>query len=271
MSSLQPQLKTSVNPTYRLALTSQKIISSGKISEAIYWSEYYEKQYDESGNPVSYEWNNGYLEVKPVPDYLTYLIHDWFLNLLRQYLQHHGGAKYISLETGGKFTASKSESVIRKPDLGVVLDSNPIPLSDDNRRYKGLFDMCIETLSTSRRSEIERDTVQKKREYQAAGVQEYLILAREEQYCQYYQLNRQGVYEPAPRDQDGLVRSRILSGFQWRMQDLYSQPDELEMVNNPVYQNFVSLAYQREKQARLEAEQQIAELKALLAKFTKTS
>lgn len=262
MSSPQSQLKPK-RPRYPCYLT-EKPTDLKKITEAVYLKNYYEKQQDESGKSVSYEWNNGYLEIKPMSDYLTSLIHLWFLKLLSHYLQHSPCAKLTLLERGGKFKLSANEQVIRKPDLGLVLNSNPIALSNHDRHYQGCFDLCVETLSTSHISEIRRDTIQKKREYEQAGVQEYLILAHDPKYCEYYHLNAQEVYQPAQRDQEGVVRSGILPGFQWRMEDLYYQPDEMEMAALPVYQNYVAIAYQHEKKARLKTEQQLADLKKSL-------
>lgn len=57
-----------------------------------------------------------------------------------------------------------------------MLNSNSVPLGDKDRSYKGVFDLCIESVSDATRGETERDTVTKKREYAAGGVQEYYIL-----------------------------------------------------------------------------------------------
>ncbi len=51
-----------------------------------------------------------------------------------------------------------------------------IVIAGPDRTYQGIFDLCIESLSDSTRSEIERDVVAKKNEYEAIGVQEYYIL-----------------------------------------------------------------------------------------------
>jgi len=263
MSSLQPHLKTTPSRVYRPAIASPSVKTSRpqtqKISEATYWSEYYDKQEDEFGNPVSYEWNNGYLEIKPVSDQQTTLIHLWFLSLLQEYLRHYPCAKLTLLEMGSKFQLSDDKASIRKPDLGIVLNDNPVPYLSKDMSYKGCPDMCVETLSTSRPSEIKRDTIQKKREYQAAGVKEYLILAHDHQYCEYYQLDEQGVYQAAARDQDGVVRSGILPGFQWRMDDLYQHPDTETMMHIPIYQGFVALQHQKTAQRAKQTEQQVSQ------------
>jgi hypothetical protein len=42
------------------------------VTEAEYWEKYY------NDHDVIYEWNNGYLEEKPVSDYSTILMYKWF-------------------------------------------------------------------------------------------------------------------------------------------------------------------------------------------------
>ena len=62
-----------------------------------------------------------------------------------------------------------TKTTIRKPDLGVVLNSNPIPLGDHHRSYRGIFDICVESLSDSSQTEIDRDALIKQEEYATAG------------------------------------------------------------------------------------------------------
>ncbi|MCP4110502.1 MAG: hypothetical protein GY749_34100 [Desulfobacteraceae bacterium] len=50
------------------------------VSEEEYWEKYYEH------DDIIYEWNNGYLEEKPVSDYQGYLTYDWLYTVLRHYL-----------------------------------------------------------------------------------------------------------------------------------------------------------------------------------------
>ncbi|MEA3638719.1 MAG: Uma2 family endonuclease [Lamprobacter sp.] len=155
-----------------IALTDQHRIgldldppAGTRVSEADYWAYYYEHE-------NSYEWNDGVLEVRPVSDTLTLSVYHWLLQLLQFYLDTHDNARLTALEMGFRLRLV-DKVVIRKPDLGVVLDSNPIPLGDDDRSYKGTFDLCVEALSDSTPAEIARDPEQKRREYEAAGVREY--------------------------------------------------------------------------------------------------
>jgi Uma2 family endonuclease len=214
------------------------------VPEALYWERYYEYP------DINFEWNNGQLEVVPMADYAKYMMYLWFLDILRDFLQVHPIARIIGLEVGFRL-ALPTKTTIRKPDLGVVLNSNPVPLGDHDRSYRGVFDLCIESLSDSSQTEIDRDTIIKRDEYAGAGVQEYYILDERGIETQFYQLTRRGLYQPMPRT-NGVIRSRVLPGFQFRVQDLYNQPTAPQMVQDPLYNTFVSPLYRAE---RLRAEQ----------------
>lgn len=219
------------------------------IPEALYWEKYYGEA------DINYEWNNGQLEVVPMADYAKYMMYLWFLDVLRDFLHVQPIAKIIGLETGFRL-ALPTKTAIRKPDLGVVLQSNPVPLGDHDRSYHGIFDLCVESLSDSSQTEIDRDTIIKRAEYAAAGVQEYYILDERGIETQFYRLNQQGIYLPMPRT-DGVIRSAVLPGFQFRIQDLYDQPAPHRLVDDPIYSGFISPLYRAE---RLRAEQAEAQL-----------
>ena len=50
-----------------------------------YWANWYENPYPDID--VSYEWNNGRLEAKPLPNKPQLNLYNWFLDLLRRYLE----------------------------------------------------------------------------------------------------------------------------------------------------------------------------------------
>jgi Uma2 family endonuclease len=62
------------------------------VSEAEYWQDWYD------AGDVSYEWNNGRLEEKPVSDFETFQVYLWFLGLLRHYLRRRPIGKLVALE-----------------------------------------------------------------------------------------------------------------------------------------------------------------------------
>ncbi|HRJ42927.1 MAG: Uma2 family endonuclease [Caldilineaceae bacterium] len=220
------------------------------VPEALYWEKYYESS--DSG----YEWNNGQLEELPVTDHAKYMMYLWFVDMLRDFLHVQPLARIVGLELGFRL-ALPTKTTIRKPDLGVVLHTNPIPLGDHHRSYRGIFDICLESLSDGSQTEIDRDVIIKREEYAAAGVQEYYLLDERGMETQFYGLNRRGVYVPLPQS-NGVVRSRVLPGFQFRVADLYAKPDPRQMMADPVYSGFIAPFVRAERQ-RAEAAEARAE------------
>lgn len=229
------------------------------VSEADYWAAYY------LGHDVTYEWNDGILEEKGVSDYLTFRMYDWFIQLLTEFLRVHPIADRVGLEMGFRL-ALPGKAVIRRPDYGVVRYDNPVPLTDLEQSYRGIFDLCIEGVSTSSKAMQERDTVVKKSEYAQGGVREYYLLHHSPQLRQFYRLNASGVYEPMPVGSGDVAQSGVLPGFQWRLRDLERRPPLQALIDDPVYAGYVLRSLQQERQAkeqerqaRLAAEQRVAQ------------
>ena len=238
------------------------------VSEALYWEKYYES------SDIGYEWNNGQLEELPVTDYAKYMMYLWFVDVLRDFLHVQPLARIVGLELGFRM-ALPTKTTIRKPDLGVVLHTNPVPLGDHHRSYRGIFDICVESLSDGSQTEIDRDVIIKREEYAAAGVQEYYLLDERGIETQFYGLNRRCVYKPLPRV-NGVVRSLVLPGFQFRVADLYDKPGPGQMMADPVYSGFIAPLVRAERQraeaaeARAEAEYQRAEQERQRAEQSET-
>jgi len=165
--------------------------------------------------------------------------------LHKDFLHVNPIARMIGLEMGFRMVLSH-KTTIRKPDLAVVLDNNPLVLGDRDRSYKGIFDLCIESISDSNEKEMTRDTVTKKNEYAAAGVKEYYILDEQGRETSFYRLGASGIYEPIP-PQAGIIRSGVLPGFQWRVSDLYRRPEPPQMIADSVYSAFASPYFRAER------------------------
>ena len=228
------------------------------VTEAEYWQHYY------LGHEVTYEWNDGVLEEKGVSDYLTFLVFDWLIRLLTEFLQTHPIADRVALEMGFRL-ALPQKVVIRRPDYGVVRHDNPVRLAGPVQSYRGIFDLCIEGVSTSSRAMEERDTVVKKAEYAAGGVREYYLLHHEPRLRGFYRLNARGVYEPLPEGPEGIVRSAVLPGFQWRLRDLDRQPRFETLIDDAVYAGFVLPKLQQERQRAEQAERSVEQERARVA------
>ena len=132
---------------------------------------------------------------RPLPNKPQLNLYNWFLDLLRRYLETHEIADLINLETGFLLTISDpaepsgQRAAVRKPDIGVILNSNPVSWgSIDQRHFAGVCDMVVEALSDSTQAEAERDTEEKRRDYALAGVKEYYILDPNGDHMHFYLL-----------------------------------------------------------------------------------
>jgi len=220
------------------------------VSEEEYWEKYY------SHLDFSYEWKNGYLEEKPMSDFKGSLVCQWFCDILRRYFQTFPVGNIVSLEIGFRLALPRDIS-IRKPDIAVVLNDNPVMLHLTDCNFEGIFDLCIESLSYSAAKEIKRDTVEKKKEYQGVGVKEYYILDARKEETAFYRLNPKGRYQKIRPVKKDIIQSQVLPGFQFRISDLYRQPSLEEMADDEIYSGFV-LPFHR--QIKLRAEQIESEL-----------
>ncbi|MBV7339844.1 Uma2 family endonuclease [Chloroflexi bacterium TSY] len=181
----------------------------------------------------------------------------WFLYLLKDYLSVHPIAEMVGQEIGFSLNLA-SGTRVRAPDLGIVLNSNPVPIGDRDRSYNGIFDLCIEFVSNSKTSEIERDTVHKYNEYAQRGVTEYFILdgspASRTNETAFYRLDPAGIYQPIS-PVNGVIQSSVLPGFQFRVADLYTSPNPTQLLSDVIYQSYVSpeLWMERQRVERAEA------------------
>ncbi|MBX3012338.1 MAG: Uma2 family endonuclease [Caldilineaceae bacterium] len=269
-TSIQPSPLNRSVADNGLAMVAPPESEKGRwVSEALYWARYYEHP------DFNYEWNNGILEEKPLPDYEQVLTYGWFQALLRWYLQTNPIGKMPFLEMGFRLPLAQ-KTTIRKPDLFIIRNDNLTPLANDDRSYHGICDLCVESISDSDAGEIERDVKVKKGEYEGVGVHEYYILDARGRYMTFYRRAATGSYDAIAPDDDGVIHSTILPGFRFRVIDLYRQPTLLEMASDPVYQPFVMVDYQNERQRaeqehqRAEQERQRAEQAEILAQQERT-
>jgi len=223
-----------------------------EVSLETYWSEFYGQ------TEHIYEWNNGILEAKPMAKLIQVKAYLWFLSLLKDYLFGNAIAEMTLLETPFQFNIP-GKTKVRIPDLAVVLNDNPVPLGLHDRTYNGIFDICIESVSDSKPSEVERDTTVKRDEYAQGGVTEYYILDEKrptDRKCEtaFYRIDPSGIYQPIPSI-NGVIRSTVLPGFQFRVDDLEDRPTPLEMLDDPVYRGYTSplLRAERERAERAES------------------
>ena len=238
------------------------------VTKEEYWAKWYENPYPDID--VSYEWSNGRLEAKPSHNAPQLDLCSWFLDLLRRFVSTYAIAKLINLETGFVLTIEDPEEpsgqreAVRKPDIGVILNSNPVSWGGvDQRHFEGVCDMVVEAVSDSTPAEVLRDTEEKRRDYALAGVKEYYILDPSGEHMRFYRLIPEGRYEEMQPDAEGVIGSDVLPGLQFRVEDTQRQPDLVELALDDVYSGYVIPGYQvavaraeAEAAARQAAEQQ---------------
>ena len=225
--------------------TSNRAPAHGlRVSLEEYWEKWYERPHPHID--VSYEWNNGILEAKPLPNFAQSEQYRWFFRLLGCYLEVNPIAKILCLETGTYMSVQDDSlpsgkwEVVFKPDIGIILGDNPAPWgADDQRSYIGICDMIVEELSDSTSAEIRRDTEEKKDGYARAGVKEYFILDPKDRHLHFYRLGVAGSYEEIEPDEEGVIRSHVLPGFQFRREDLLREPKLVELARDNVYADYV--------------------------------
>ena len=244
-----------------------------RVSKEEYFAKWYENPYPDID--VSYEWNNGILEAKPLPNRPQLDLYNWFLILLHCNTVTFRHASLLNLETGFELTMadpsapSGKREAVRKPDVGVILNSNPTPWGRiDQRHFEGVCDLVVEAVSDSTMAEVLRDTEEKKEDYALGGVREYFILDPDGEHTRFYRLAQQSHYESIQPDDKGVIRSDILAGFQFRVEDLDRKPPLEELALDPVYSGYVVPGYQASVQKaaneaqRAERETQRAEREA---------
>ena len=228
-----------------------------------YWAKWYENPYPDID--VSYEWNNGILEAKPLSNKPQLDLGNWFLDLLRRYLETHAIAELINMETGFFMTMADADEpsgmrrAVRKPDIGVILHTNPVSWGRiDQRSFAGVCDAVVEFLSDSTQIEVRRDTEEKRRDYALAGVKEYTILDPSGEHMRFYRLTPADRYEEIAPDANGVIRSEVLPGFQFRLEDLERQPELAALALDELYSRYVIPGFSVAVAARQQAEQRAA-------------
>ena len=220
-----------------------------RVSKEEYFARWYENPYPDID--ISYEWNNGILEAKPLPNRPQLDLYNWFLALLQRYIATFQNAALINLETGFELKMpdptepSGHREAVRKPDIGVILDTNPTFWGRiEQRHFEGVCDLVVEAVSDSTAAEVRRDTDEKRVDYALGGVTEYFILDPNGEHINFYRLATNARFQTIQSDELGVIRSEVLEGLQFRLDDLFSKPDLEELALDPVYSEYVLPGYQ---------------------------
>jgi len=250
---ISPVLKSKDKDLKNQILDSDLVSEDGLfVTEEEYWEKYYEHP------DFNYEWNNGILEEKPVSDYINHEMYQWFVFILKLYFQTYKVGKFVEHDFGFRL-ALPQNALIRKPDLAVVLVNNPTNLEQNDRSFRGTYDLCVELISDMTPKAIIRDTIGKKMEYETIGVKEYYILDASYKNMAFYRLNQRGIFQPIKLIDDDILQSEVLKGFQFRVSDLFKQPSIEELCEDKIYYNYVLPSFRMIKQIA-DTEKQRAEM-----------
>jgi len=121
---------------------------------------------------------------------------------------------FLSLTTGGEVfhdpmvMHSRPDLPGRAPDVQVVLPENVHIIGEND--VAGPADLVVEVVSPE---SIQRDHVDKRREYQKGGVKEYWVIDPLEREIIFYQRNAHGIFETIQPDEQGVYHSKVLMGL----------------------------------------------------------
>ena len=242
--------------------------------------EYWERWYEDEGH---YEWNNGTLEAKPMPNVEEHNLYVWFVQLLDHFLRPQPTYQMVGLETGFELhipdpdSPGSKKTVVRKPDVGIIVPDNPVRMEKKDRTYHGTLDICVECVSKSSKRMVQRDTVVKKGEYLAGEIREYYILDpeadSEKTHTCFFRRTKAGAFVEITPDKNGIIHSVEMPGFRFRQEHLTKTPSMDVLIADPIY-DFVTPKTRAEIKQKdkliAEKDQALAEKDETLAKKDET-
>jgi Uma2 family endonuclease len=162
------------------------------------------------------EWVDGEVRLYMSVSRQHQLLVNFLARLIGLFLESHPLGE---LQTAPYAIRASATGPGREPDLMFVLNQNRERLRDSH--LAGPPDLAIEVVSPD---SVERDYVEKFREYEAAGVLEYWIIdSRPGQQRVDFFVLRKGRFEPV-HPEDGVYRSTVVDGF-WLKVDWLWEPE----------------------------------------------
>lgn len=170
------------------------------------------------------EWVNGRVIAFMPPKLLHQAITTFLASLLSLFVEMFGLGRVVAAPFEVKLSSRSS----REPDVFFVSNDRLNRLTEE--RMDGAPDLIVEVVS---KESVQRDTEDKFKEYEAAGVREYWIIDNRprRRRAAFYALDANGKYRPLPVTQDGIFRSVVLPGFWLRVDWLWQErPDVLRAL-----------------------------------------
>lgn len=178
------------------------------VAENIPWETYLA---DYEGH---FEWVKGYVvQMSPVQE-RHYNLTAFLLMLFKAYFAFRPTGKVM----GAPFVMQlDAVDAGRQPDLQIILNRNPGQLTSS--AMIGPADICIEIVSPA---SIVADYMEKFREYEAAGVQEYWIIDPLRQVSDFHRLNAAGKYDALKAGARGYYTTPLLPDFKFYVPALWA-------------------------------------------------
>lgn len=184
----------------------------------------YRKFLEWNGEEGWFEWVDGEVIKMSNPSLRHQDLSDFLTAILRFFIEAKNLGKVISALFQIRFDFRPSG---RQPDIMFVSNEN---LHRVEKQYvDGKADLIIEILSPE---SIERDTQDKFREYEMAGVREYWTIDPNTRTAIFYGFDENGKYKMLPVSADGIFESRVIENL-WIKTDWFWQenlPNLMEIL-----------------------------------------
>mgnify|MGYP005847397083 CR=1 FL=1 len=162
------------------------------------------------------EWVNGLVIKMPSIDRRHDALSGFLRALFSAYLPLTGGGDILQ---DPMIMRPRPDLPARAPDLQVILPHNAHIIL--NNQVAGPADLVVEIVSPgSERT----DRVEKFREYEQAGIQEYWVLDHRYREALFYQLDENGQYQRIQPDANGIYQSKVLSKLRLPVDVLWRDP-----------------------------------------------
>ena len=172
----------------------------------------------ELNEDVHAEWVDGetILFMPPKPDHQRVV--SFLLTVIRLFVEHFNLGEILTAPVEMKPTPDSNS---REPDLLFVARDNLERFGD--AKLEGPADLVVEIISPESEN---RDTVDKLREYEAEGIQEYWIIdsRADKKRAIFYVLDNNGYYRRVHPDRKGIYTSTVLTGFWLNVEWLWANP-----------------------------------------------
>ncbi|MBX3438410.1 MAG: Uma2 family endonuclease [Planctomycetaceae bacterium] len=172
-----------------------------------------ESEYLSLGTNWMIEFEDGCLEVLPMPTLAHQLIVDFLVECLKAYLRDHGGGRVLFAPLPVRFRAGK----YREPDV-IFLNDERVAATGD---YPDGADLVMEVVSSGPTNR-ERDLITGRVEYAHAGIREYWIVDPTETTITVLTLTSDEYSVHGEFAADSMATSLILEGFRVAVRDVFA-------------------------------------------------